>query len=83
MAFNIGSVLRRLGTIGKGFATIAGAVLGVAGVGTATASSDDVLKCMTTILSQPEGALIGSGALLFFFGVGRKAVWVAGGAKKK
>lgn len=73
------NILRVLGKIGKGGASIIGAVLGVGGIGAAVASGNEqVASCVTTMLSQPEGAVTMIGVVLLLFGVGRKAGWIAG-----
>jgi len=75
---SLGGILRTLGKVGKGFATIAGSVLGVGGLGAAVVGGNDQLAaCVTTLLSQPEGASTMIGVLLLAFGIGRKAGWIA------
>lgn len=72
------NILKTIGKLGKGAATIVGAVLGVGGVGAAVASGNEqIAACITTILSQPEGAVTMLGVVLLLFGVGRKAGWIA------
>lgn len=68
-------VLKFLGKLGKGGATIAGAVLGVGGV---TLGGTDVLDCFAKITSAPADTLTAIGLALLLFGVGRKAGNVAG-----
>jgi len=63
-------ILRFLGKLGKGGATIAGAVLGVSGV---SLGGNDVLECFTKITSAPAETLTALGLALLLFGVGRKA----------
>ncbi len=73
------NILKTLGKVGKGFATIAGAVLGIGGVGAAVASGNDqIASCVTLILSQPEGVVMSVGVVLLLFGYGRKAGFIAG-----
>lgn len=73
------NLLKTLGKLGKGAATIVGAVLGVGGVGAAVASGNkQIADCVSVLLSQPEGALTMIGVVLLLFGIGRKAGWVAG-----
>ncbi len=76
-------LLGGIGKLGKGFATIAGTVLGVGGVGAAvTGGNEQIAACITTLLSAPEGVLTVAGVALVLFGVGRKAGWVAGTTAK-
>lgn len=63
-------ILRFLGKLGKGGATIAGAVLGVGGV---SLGGTDVLDCFNKITSAPAETLTALGLALLLFGVGRKA----------
>lgn len=63
-------VLKFLGKLGKGGATIAGAVLGVGGV---SLGGTDVLDCFTKITSAPADTLTAVGLALLLFGIGRKA----------
>lgn len=63
-------LLRTLGKLGKGGATIAGAVLGVGGV---SLGGTDVLDCFTKITSAPADTLTALGLALVLFGIGRKA----------
>lgn len=79
----MGKILRTLGKVGKGFATVAGAVLGVGGVGAAVANGNEqIAACVTALLAQPEGVITMLGVVLLLFGVGRKAGWLAGSAKQ-
>ena len=81
MGLPIGKVLKTLGTVGKGFATVVGSVLGIGGVGAAVAGGNEQLAaCITTLLSQPEGITMALGGVLVAFGIGRKAM--AAAAKK-
>lgn len=68
-------ILKRLGTLGKGFATIVGAILGVGGLSTslATGSSDTLALCMTELAKQPANTITMLGIGLTIFGVARKA----------
>lgn len=68
-------VLRFIGKLGKGGATIAGAVLGVGGV---TLGGSDILDCFSKITSAPADTLTAIGLALLLFGVGRKAGAIAG-----
>lgn len=63
-------VLRFLGKLGKGGATIAGAVLGVGGV---SLGGTDVLDCFQKITTAPADTLTAVGLALLLFGIGRKA----------
>lgn len=63
-------VLRFLGKLGKGGATIAGAVLGVGGV---SLGGSDILSCFQKITSAPAETLTAFGLALLLFGIGRKA----------
>lgn len=63
-------LLRLLGKVGKGGATIVGAVLGVGGV---SLGGTDVLDCFTKITSAPADTLTAVGLALLLFGIGRKA----------
>lgn len=69
------NVLKFLGKLGKGGATIAGAVLGVGGV---TLGGSDVLDCFSKVTSAPADTVTAIGLALLLFGVGRKAGAVAG-----
>lgn len=69
------NILNVLGKLGKGAATIAGAVLGVGGV---TLGGTDVLDCFTKITQSAPETLTTVGLALLIFGVGRKAGFVAG-----
>jgi hypothetical protein len=71
------NILKFLGRVGKGGATIAGAVLGLGGAA-AAAGNDQLAGCISLLLKQPEGMLTVGGALLLLFGLGRKAGWIAG-----
>lgn len=68
-------LLRTLGRLGKGGATIAGAVLGVGGV---SFGGTDILECFTKITSAPGDTLVAVGLALLLFGIGRKAGHEAG-----
>ena len=84
MGLPIGKILKTLGTVGKGFATVVGSVLGIGGVGAAVAGGNDQLAaCVTTFLSQPEGISTTLGVILVMFGIGRKAGFLAAPAAKK
>ena len=75
----MGNILKFVGKFGKGFATIAGGVLGVGGI--ALGGGDELSKCFTALSHQPaEGAAM-IGVLMAVFGIGRKAGWIAGGGK--
>lgn len=63
-------ILKFLGKLGKGGATIAGAVLGVGGV---SLGGTDVLDCFTKITAAPADTLTAVGLALLLFGIGRKA----------
>lgn len=69
------NILRALGKLGKGAATIAGAVLGVGGV---TLGGSDILDCFTKITQSAPDTLTALGLALLIFGVGRKAGFVTG-----
>lgn len=69
------NVLRFLGKLGKGGATIAGAALGVGGV---AVGGSDVLECFTKVASAPAETVTTIGLALLIFGIGRKAGNVAG-----
>ena len=73
------NILRVLGKLGKGGATIAGAVLGVGGV---TLGGTDVLGCVEQITKSTPDVLTAAGLALLIFGVGRKAGAVASAATK-
>lgn len=77
---NLKGLLRTLGKLGKGGATIAGAVLGLGGA--AFGGGDDLGKCIEVVLHQPAGAATFLGVALALFGIGRKAGWVGGQASK-
>lgn len=64
------SILRILGKVLKGGATIAGTVLGAGGV---TLGGTDVLDCFTKITQAPAETLTTLGLALLIFGIGRKA----------
>ena len=70
-------VLSTIGRIGKGFATIAGAVLGIGGFAFGGGANMDA--CLKTFMSQPANGAVAIGVLLAAFGLGRKAGWIAGG----
>lgn len=72
-------IFRILGKLGKGGATIAGAVLGLGGA--AFGGGDDLSKCLEVVLSQPAATATFLGVALALFGVGRKAGWVGGQGK--
>jgi hypothetical protein len=67
-------ILRFIGKLGKGGATIAGAVLGVSGV---SLGGTDVLDCFQKITTAPADTLTALGLALLLFGIGRKAGAVA------
>lgn len=73
---NIKGLLRTLGKLGKGGATIAGAVLGLGGA--AFGGGDELGKCVEVVLHQPAGTATFLGVALALFGLGRKAGWVGG-----
>jgi hypothetical protein len=68
-------ILKFLGTFGKGFGTLAGAVLALVGV--VSGGSNDVVACVEKLVSQPDSAAILFGVLIAVFGLGRKAGWIA------
>jgi hypothetical protein len=73
------NILKALGKIGKGGASIVGAVLGVGGIGAAVAGGDEqIAACISTVLSQPAGTVTLVGVALLVFGIGRKAGFVVG-----
>lgn len=72
-------ILRTLGKLGKGGATIAGAALGLGGV--AFGGGDDLGRCIEVVLTQPAGTATFLGVALALFGVGRKAGWVGAASK--
>ena len=71
-------LLKVLGKLGKGGATIAGTVLGVGGV---SLGGTDVLDCFTKITQSAPDTLTAVGLALLLFGVGRKAGFVTGKEK--
>lgn len=75
----MGNVLKVLGKLGKGAATIAGGVLGIGGV---SLGGTDVLGCIEQITKSAPDALTAVGLALLIFGVGRKAGFVAANGTK-
>lgn len=71
----MGNVLKVIGKVGKGFATIAGAILGLGGL--VGGGGDQVAKCVETLLSQPDTGAVVAGVVIVLFGIGRKAGWIA------
>lgn len=71
-------LLAAIGKLGKGAATIVGAVLGVGGItlGAATGGNDQLAACVSELMKQPDTALTTIGVAVFLFGVGRKAGWI-------
>jgi len=73
----MGGILKVLGKLGKGAATVAGVVTTVLGV--SLGGGDKLAECAAELAKSPDSALAGAGALLTLFGIARKAGWV--GAK--
>lgn len=73
------NILKVLGRLGKGGATIAGAVLGLGGA--AFGGGDDLGKCIEVAVKQPAATATFLGASLLLFGIGRKAGWTGAGSK--
>lgn len=71
------NVLGVIGKLGKGAATIAGAVLGIGGA--SLGGGTDLMGCLDTITKSAPNALTAVGLALIIFGIGRKAGFVAGG----
>jgi len=65
----------KLGTLGKGFATLSGAILGVGGL--FFGGGDKLAECVKYLSQQPASGAAALGILLALFGVGRKAGWIA------
>lgn len=73
----MGGILRALGKLGKGAATIAGVVTTTLGI--SLGGGDQLAECAAELAKSPDSLLAGAGALLTLFGIARKAGWV--GAK--
>ena len=75
------NVLKFLGKLGKGGATIAGAVLGVGGI--AAGGGDMLANCIGELLKQPDSAITTAGIVLFLLGFGRKAGYITAKEESK
>lgn len=71
MKINLGGILRTIGGLGKGGATIAGALLGFGGA--VFGGGDQLQKCLDMLTKQPASATALLGGALVLFGLGRKA----------